>query len=65
MSGPGYYLEDVPYVMYFYQGYGLHGTFWHNNFWQRMSHGCVNLPTPEAEWMFNFVDVGTLVNVHE
>jgi lipoprotein-anchoring transpeptidase ErfK/SrfK len=65
MSGPGYYLEDVPYVMYFYQGYGLHGTFWHNNFGQRMSHGCVNLPTPEAEWMFNFVDVGTLVNVHE
>jgi lipoprotein-anchoring transpeptidase ErfK/SrfK len=30
-----------------------------------MSHGCVNLPTSEAEWVFNFVDVGTLVNVHE
>jgi len=65
MSGPDYYLEDVPYVMYFYQGYGLHGTFWHSNFGQRMSHGCVNLPTSEAEWLFNFVDVGTLVNVHE
>jgi lipoprotein-anchoring transpeptidase ErfK/SrfK len=65
MEGPDYYLEDVPYVMYFYQGYGLHGTFWHSNFGQRMSHGCVNLPTSEAEWVFNFVDVGTLVNVHE
>ena len=65
MSGPDYYLEDVPYVMYFYQGYGLHGTFWHTNFGQRMSHGCVNLPTSEAEWVFDFVDVGTLVNVHE
>jgi lipoprotein-anchoring transpeptidase ErfK/SrfK len=63
MEGPDYYLEDVPYVMYFYQGYGLHGAPWHNNFGHRMSHGCVNLPVPEAEWLFNFADVGTLVNV--
>lgn len=65
MEGDDYYLEDVPYVMYFYQGYGLHGTFWHSNFGRRMSHGCVNLPRDEAEWVFNFVDVGTLVNIHE
>lgn len=64
MSGPGYYLPDVPYVMYFYQGYGLHGTYWHNNFGNPMSHGCVNMPTPEAEWIFNnFVEVGTPVHV--
>ncbi len=64
MSGPGYYLPDVPYVMYFYQGYALHGTYWHNNFGNPMSHGCVNLPTPEAEWLFNnFVEVGTPVHV--
>ncbi len=64
MSGPGYYLPGVPYVMYFYQGYALHGTYWHNNFGQPMSHGCVNLPTPEAEWFFNnFVDIGTPVYV--
>ncbi|MDZ4159771.1 MAG: L,D-transpeptidase, partial [Anaerolineaceae bacterium] len=31
MSGPGYSLRNVPYVMYFYRGYGIHGTFWHNN----------------------------------
>jgi LysM repeat protein len=64
MSGPGYYLPDVPYVMYFYQGYALHGTYWHSNFGNPMSHGCVNLPTPEAEWLFtNFVEVGTPVHV--
>jgi LysM repeat protein len=64
MSGPGYFLPDVPYVMYFYRGYALHGTYWHNNFGNPMSHGCVNMPTPEAEWFFNnFVDVGTLVHV--
>jgi len=64
MSGPGYSLANVPYVMYFYGGYGLHGTYWHQNFGQPMSHGCVNLPTPEAEWLFNWASVGTLVVVH-
>jgi lipoprotein-anchoring transpeptidase ErfK/SrfK len=64
MAGPGYYLPAVPYVMYFYRGYSLHGTYWHSNFGRPMSHGCVNLPTPEAQWLFNWASVGTLVNVH-
>jgi lipoprotein-anchoring transpeptidase ErfK/SrfK len=64
MSGPGYYLPDVPYVMYFYEGYGIHGTYWHHNFGHPMSHGCVNAPTPDAQWLYNWADVGTLVNVH-
>lgn len=65
MSGPGYYLPSVPYVMYFYKGYGLHGTYWHHNFGTPMSHGCVNLPTNEAAWFFKFASVGTVVNVHQ
>jgi lipoprotein-anchoring transpeptidase ErfK/SrfK len=64
MSGPGYYLPDVPYVMYFYRGYGLHGTYWHNNFGTPMSHGCVNFTIDDAGWLFDFAEVGTLVNVH-
>lgn len=64
MSGPGYYLPDVPFVMYFHKGYGLHGTYWHNNFGTPMSHGCVNLTIPDAEWIYNFSTVGTVVNVH-
>ncbi len=64
MSGPGYYLPDVPYIMYFYGSYGLHGTYWHNNFGTPMSHGCVNLTIPDAEWLYNFSTVGTVVNVH-
>ncbi|HNK63354.1 MAG TPA: L,D-transpeptidase family protein [Anaerolineales bacterium] len=65
MSGPGYYLPDVPYIMYFYKDYGIHGTYWHNNFGVPMSHGCVNLSTPDAEWAYNFASVGTVVNVHD
>ena len=64
MAGPGYYLPAVPYTMYFYEGYALHGTYWHNDFGTPRSHGCVNMRTSEAEWLFNFASVGTLVNVH-
>jgi len=64
MTGPGYYLPNVPYTMYFYKGYGLHGTYWHNNFGTPMSHGCVNLSIGDAEWLYNFSVVGTTVNVH-
>lgn len=65
MVGPDYYLPGVPYTMYFYEGYALHGTYWHNNFGTPMSHGCVNLRTPDAEWLYYWADVGTLVNVHQ
>ncbi|MDY6872757.1 MAG: L,D-transpeptidase [Chloroflexota bacterium] len=65
MSGPGYYLPDVPYTMYFYQGYGIHGTYWHNNFGTPMSHGCVNMRTDQAGWLFDWAYIGILVNVHE
>lgn len=65
MSGPGYYLPDVPYIMYYDGDYGIHGTYWHNNFGVPMSHGCVNLSIPDAEWAYNFASVGTVVNVHD
>ena len=64
MSGPGYYLPDVPNVMYFYKGYGLHGTYWHNNFGTPMSHGCVNFSISDSAWLFDFASVGTVVYIH-
>lgn len=54
-----YYLPNVPYIMYFgngevpnYRGYGLHGTYWHDDFGTQRSHGCVNLPTSIAEQLY-------------
>ncbi len=47
-----YYLPNVPYTQYFYKGYGLHGAYWHNNFGQPMSHGCINMAIPDAEKLF-------------
>ena len=64
MQGPGYYLPDVPYTMYFYEGYGIHGTYWHNNFGNPMSHGCINMETGDAAWLFDWSYVSILVNIH-
>lgn len=47
-----YYLPNVPYTMYFYQGYGIHGAYWHDNFGHPMSHGCVNMRISDAEKLF-------------
>lgn len=55
-GGDYYYLPNVPSVMYFYSGFGLHGTYWHNNFGTPMSHGCVNLTKEDALWLFNWTD---------
>lgn len=73
-----YYLPNVPYVMFFEndqvpgrRGYGLHGTYWHNDFGRPKSHGCVNLPTPVAERLYYWTtskdatNLGTRIVIHE
>ncbi len=49
-----YYLEDVPYHMYFFNGYAIHGAYWHNNFGVKQSHGCVNISCIDAAWFFDW-----------
>ncbi len=51
-----YNLPNVPYVMYFYQDYGLHGAYWHNNFGHPMSHGCVNERIVDAKALYEWAD---------
>ncbi|HWY79374.1 MAG TPA: L,D-transpeptidase [Candidatus Sulfotelmatobacter sp.] len=58
-----YDLPNVPYVMYFYQDYGLHGAYWHNNFGHMMSHGCVNERIVDAKKLYEWADLGTPVSV--
>jgi LysM repeat protein len=64
MAGPGYRLPNVPYIMNFYGGYAMHGTYWHNNFGYPMSHGCVNMKISDAQWLYNWAPIGTLVVIH-
>ncbi|MFH1561416.1 MAG: L,D-transpeptidase [Patescibacteria group bacterium] len=60
-----YYLPNVPYVMFFYnekipkqRGFGIHGTYWHDNFGQPMSHGCINMKTEEAGLIYQWAESG-------
>lgn len=69
--GTYYYLPNVPYVMFFgnsqipwSQGFSFHGTYWHNNFGQPMSHGCVNMKIPEAGLLYSWAPIGTPVVIY-
>ncbi len=70
MQGPlpgmtDYYdLPGVPWAMYFtWGGAAIHGAYWHNDFGRKRSHGCVNLPIDESEWLYGWAAVGTKVIV--
>jgi len=46
-------LYGVPWVSYFTDsGIAFHGTYWHNDYSQPRSHGCVNLPIHAAKWIY-------------
>jgi len=48
-------LYGVPWVTYFtHNGIAFHGTYWHNDFSQPRSHGCINLPIPAARWIYRW-----------
>lgn len=49
-----YAVEAVPHVMFFRHGYGIHGTYWHDDFGLPKSHGCVNVSLSDARWLFEF-----------
>jgi hypothetical protein len=49
-----YFIEEVPWVMYFNGDVALHGTYWHDRFGYRQSHGCVNLSIMDAWWLYQW-----------
>lgn len=65
MDGPGYFLPNVEWISWFNGEISIHGTYWHNNFGTPMSHGCINASIENAEWIYNWDEVGTPVYVHE
>lgn len=64
MSGIGYSLPNVPWVASFKGPYTIHGTYWHSNFGRPMSHGCVNMRTPEAKKVYDWSEIGTPVIIY-
>lgn len=61
---PYYFTPDVPWVMYYNGDEALHGTYWHNNFGNVMSHGCINMPVSAAAYVYEWAPIGTQVSVH-
>jgi len=66
VSEKEYDLPGVPWNLYFTEdGAVIHGAYWHNNFGQQWSNGCVNLPPVTAQKLYEWTDVGTTVTVHD
>lgn len=53
-SDGNYSIQDVPWTMFFFGSYALHGAFWHRGFGAVRSHGCVNLGPSDARWLFQW-----------
>jgi len=61
MRGPGYYLPNVWWIVWFYGEYAIHGAYWHNNFGTPMSRGCVNMTNDSAKFIFDWIEIGNPV----
>lgn len=62
--GAEYCTADIPWVAYFNGDQAFHGAYWHNNFGNPMSHGCVNMPISTAKALYDWLAVGTEVWIH-
>ena len=60
-----YFLEAVPWVMYYDGQRALHGEYWHDGLGFKRSHGCVNLAPLDARWLFEWAEVGMPVWVYD
>jgi len=58
-----YYLEDVPWTMYFDKARALHGAYWRAKMGFEQSHGCVNLTVGDAHWLYDWGQIGDWVYV--
>lgn len=63
-TGTVYEQPDVPWVMYFNGDQAFHGAYWHNNFGNRMSAGCVNMPPAKAKKIYDWSPEGVDVWIH-
>lgn len=63
-AGTYYNLPNVPHVVYFYQGYAIHGAYWHNNFGHPMSHGCINVSPANMALLYPWIEYSTPITIY-
>ncbi len=48
-------LPGIPWNTFFdLSGTAIHGTYWHNDFGVPRSHGCLNVPSDAARWIYRW-----------
>jgi lipoprotein-anchoring transpeptidase ErfK/SrfK len=60
-----YYLQDVPWTMYFDEARALHAAYWRAYYGFPETHGCVNLSPTDAHWLYQWAAEGDYVWVHD
>jgi lipoprotein-anchoring transpeptidase ErfK/SrfK len=60
-----YETANVPWITYFNGDQAFHGVYWHSNWGNRMSHGCVGMPIPRAQQVYEWSANGTDVWIHD
>ena len=58
-----YYLQDVPFTMYYDQARALHAAYWRARMGYSQSHGCINMTVGDARWLFDWANEGDWVYV--
>ncbi|MCR4312314.1 MAG: L,D-transpeptidase family protein [Candidatus Uhrbacteria bacterium] len=58
-----YNIPNVKYNLRIYNHIYIHYAYWHNAFGTRRSHGCINVNFENAEWIYNWSDIGTTVDI--
>lgn len=59
-----YEVPNVQWIMYYYGGEALHGVYWHNDFGNPRSHGCVGMPNYRAKQIYDWLPNGGDVWIH-
>jgi hypothetical protein len=52
----GFFIADVPYIQYFNGPFALHAAYWHDDFGEPKSGGCINLSPEDAKRIFAWTD---------
>ncbi len=59
-----FYLQDVPWLLFFHENWAIHGTYWHNHFGEPWSHGCINVSPYDAHWLYQWAKDGDMIWIH-
>ena len=58
-----YDLPGEPWVSYLTKsGIAFHGTYWHNDFGNPRSHGCINVSSEAARWIYRWTSPHVPIN---